>query len=148
MGDKSYPFLHKIGTEYNCFRRIPLIHINIEVLRRTLSDSNKAKELLLKFKSTLPCELKILDQGIHQQEWDAVQARLHRLRSGSLYLGIESIGFPAKMLEELINPLTSQDRITAAWADLYEACQDYLSLTDAELLARLNDLSPDPWRLV
>ncbi len=112
-------------------------------MRRTLSDVDTAKALLLKFKSTLPCELEILDHGINQREWDTVRARLHRLRSGSLYLGIESIGFPAKTLEELINPLVSQDQITVAWADLRKACQDVLSQTDAELLARLDSLSTD-----
>ena len=97
--------------------------LNIRVLRQNLSDTAKAKELLLRFKPLLIRELEGIRRGLAKHDLGKIRLHTHRIRSGGLYLGIESVGFPAAELERLIETGAGENDIQAAWLVLHEACQ-------------------------
>ena len=117
--------------------------LNIEVLRQTLPDKAKARKLLLRFKPVLRRELAIIEREIVNKEWGVVRTHAHRIRSGSLYLGIEGVGKLAAQLEELIDKDTTEDEMLAVWSNLRDASQQFIRQTDAELLAALENWPTD-----
>jgi HPt (histidine-containing phosphotransfer) domain-containing protein len=116
--------------------------LNTAVLRQNLPDLAKAKELLVRFKPILSREIEAIKRGIAKQDWKTVRFHTHRIRSGSLYLGIESVGFPAAELEELIDTDADRNEIEVGWRVLHEACQHYLNQQDAALFALIDESKP------
>ena len=112
--------------------------LNIRVLRENLPDTAKAKELLLRFKPLLIRELEGIRRKLAKNELDKIRLHTHRIRTGGLYLGIESVSFPAAELERLIDAKAGENAIQRAWHLLYEACQRYLK-QDADTLFALLD---------
>ena len=113
--------------------------LNVRVLRRNLPDTAKAKELLVRFKPLLSRELEGIRRELAKHDLGKVCLHTHRIRSGSLYLGIESVGFPAAELERLLDAKAGENDIQTAWRVLYEACQRYLEQDDAALCSLLDD---------
>jgi HPt (histidine-containing phosphotransfer) domain-containing protein len=101
--------------------------LNVEILKQNLPSRDEALALLLRFKPTLLDEVNAIEQGLARNDLETVRFHTHRIRSGSLYLGIEGVGRLAAELEELIRNQAPRDEILAAWSPLRKACRRFLS---------------------
>ena len=114
--------------------------LDLAVLRKNLPRLNDAIALLLRFKSTLIQEFKGIEQGFEQDDLKTVQFYTHRLRSGSLYLGLEGLAYAAACLEEHIDKKSPKGDIMGAWSDLREACLQFLTYDQADFIAFLTEI--------
>ena len=89
--------------------------LNARILKQNFRIIQKALKLLLQFKPVLIEEVAEIESGLARNDPESVRFRVHRIRSASLYLGIEGIGFPATRQEELIECGAPMDEIMAAW---------------------------------
>lgn len=112
---------------------------NREVLSQNLPTREVALSLLRRFQPTLRDEIGEIERGWNNKDLDTVRFHTHRIRSGSLYLGIEGIGLPATQLEVLLEQTASMDELWAAWSASRTACQYFLSQDQAELEAWISD---------
>ena len=115
------------------------LRLNLQLLRGNIPNAAKAGELLLRFKRDLRRELRKIEQSFAQDDLANVPFHAHRIRSGSLYLGIMSIGDAAKALESHLETHASRQDIQTSWQRLTEACRFFLDHDDRDLLARIRD---------
>jgi len=115
--------------------------LNIEILTQNLPTRDAALALLLRFKPTLVDEVSEIERSLTRNDLETVRFHTHRIRSGSLYLGIEGVGLPATQLEELLENQAPLEDILAAWSVLRTACRRFLSHDRAGLESLIGGLS-------
>jgi amino acid transporter len=89
------------------------------------------------FREVVPAEQAELKQAYNAGDMDTVRKRVHRLRSGSLYVGAERFSAAAEALEEGISAGASQETVALAWANLCHEFQTLLEQPEEALLAAL-----------
>ena len=101
-------------------------------------DAARARALTEQYRTSLPAEQAALAQAyaITPPDWATIRARVHRLQSGSAYLGIERIAVAARRVEEGIRTQDSR-AARAAWQALEQAFKEFLNVSPAEWDARL-----------
>lgn len=102
-------------------------------------DAALARALTEQYRTSLPAEQAALAQAyaITPPDWATIRARVHRLQSGSAYLGIERIAVAARRVEEGIRTQDSRAARAAAWQALEQAFKEFLNVSPAEWDARL-----------
>lgn len=76
-------------------------------------------------------------QATAPPDWEAVRERVHRLQSGSGYLGVEQIAAAAQRLEAEIRAQATPTVLDAAWQGLAGAFDEFLAVPGEEWERRL-----------
>jgi HPt (histidine-containing phosphotransfer) domain-containing protein len=112
--------------------------LNVETaLAACRGDANLARALLERYRADLPeARAALLEaRAAASPEWETVRKRVHRLCSGSAYLGAERIADAARTLEESI-ARGSPDAPGRASQALAGAIQDFLNASLAEAFSK------------
>ena len=117
--------------------------LNVEILNQNLPSMDDALSLLVQFKPMLLEELDGIEQGLDQGDVETVRFHAHRIRSASLYLGLEGIGIAATRLEQLIECKGTLDELLVAWSLVRRACRGFMSKDRAEIASLLDALAKD-----
>ena len=112
--------------------------LNVEILKQNLPSMDDALSLLVRFKPMLLDELDGIEQGLDRKDLEGICFHTHRIRSASLYLGLEGIGMAVTRLEQLIEQQAPSDEVIVAWSVARKACRYYLSHDRAEIAVLLD----------
>ncbi len=104
--------------------------LNIETaLAACRGDPVLARTLIEQYRAHLPAEQAELVKALAAipPDWESVCKRVHRLQSGSAYLGAERIGSAARKLEMTILAHHPTAVLMAAWQTLDRAFDEFLA---------------------
>ncbi len=89
-------------------KEVPVIEVDLSKIKSMIADDKVVRDLLQTILDSLPKELELLKEAVHNQNSEQLDKGLHKIKPSIDYLGIPSLADERRTLKEgLQNPVTT-----------------------------------------